>query len=114
MKTGLGELARFVDEDPELAAGLIAEVHVAGGTALVVRSEVVERLSRAVDRARREIPDAPPPVTSRFIVGAIESTVIRTVLDRGSLTAELPALLYMAIFYYFGPEAACREVEDLP
>jgi AcrR family transcriptional regulator len=116
MKAGLGELARFADEDPELAAGLIAEVHVAGGAALVVRSEAVERLSRAIDRARREVPNArqsPPPITSRFIVAAIESTVIRTVLERGSLTVELPELLYLVIFYYFGPEAARREVEDL-
>jgi hypothetical protein len=76
----------------------------------------VERLSRAVDRARREIPDAgqsPPPITSQFIVTAIESTLIRTLLDRRPVTAELPAFLYLAIFYYFGPEAARREVEDL-
>ena len=40
-------------------------------------SVLMERLSRAIDGARREIPSrqAPPPVTATFMVGAIETLV---------------------------------------
>jgi AcrR family transcriptional regulator len=116
MREALVELARFTAEDADLAAGLIAEVHGAGGAALVKRNEVLERLSRAVDGARRDTKGSrhsPPPVTSRFIVEAIESTVIRTLLERDRLAEEIPGLLYIAVACYFGTTAARREATKL-
>ncbi len=82
LRAALGELARFVGEDPPLARGLLVEVHVAGGPALTKRQEVFERLSRAIDSARRETGSrhSPPPLTAPFMVSAIEATVVRALL----------------------------------
>jgi AcrR family transcriptional regulator len=76
-RAALAELGRFACEDPNLARGLLLEVHVAGATVRDHRFEVLERLSNALDRARRESPSrhSPPPLTAAFIVGGIEAAV---------------------------------------
>ncbi len=107
----LTALARFAEADPALARGVLAEVHVAGGAAIDKRKEVFERLSRAVDRARRETVQSrhsPPPSTAAFILYAIESAVIRSLLyDEGrAFAASLPDLTYLAAAMYFGADAA--------
>jgi AcrR family transcriptional regulator len=114
MRAALGELARFLAQEPALAKGLFAEVHVAGGAALEKRNEVFERLSRAIDRARRETSGSrhsPPPVTSRFILSAIEAAVVRylATADREDFAVQVPGLLYLALAPYLGTEVAARE-----
>lgn len=114
----LNRVATFAESDPHLARGLFAEVHVAGGAALAKRKEVFERLSRAVDSARRETPasrHSPPPITASFILCAVEEAVVRTVL-RGSpaeLSGLLPELVYLAAVPYFGRERALAELEAI-
>jgi AcrR family transcriptional regulator len=109
MRAALIELAAFVAEDRDLAAGVIREVHVAGGDSLEKREQIIERLSRAVDRARLEPEPSrynPPPITSLFVIDAIESTVIRTLSEKRRLEEVLPALLFIAVSSYFGGDAA--------
>jgi AcrR family transcriptional regulator len=79
LRAALAELGRFAREQPELARGLLIEVHVAGGPALERRNEVLERFSHALDSARRETGSrhSPPPLTAPFMVSAIESAVVR-------------------------------------
>jgi AcrR family transcriptional regulator len=107
----LDRLAAFVAAEPDYAGGLVAQVHVAGGAALDKRKEVSERLSRAVDGARRETHPSrhsPPPIAGAFIVSAIEQSVIGA-LGRGApeeFTATVPELLHLAVSTYFGPDAA--------
>jgi AcrR family transcriptional regulator len=107
----LAELGRFIAAEPDLAKGLLAEVHVAGGAAGVKRKEVFERLSRAIDRARRETSasrHSPPPITAAFILCAIEAAVMRTFLleEPEGFAADVPALNYIAVRYYFGEAEA--------
>ena len=66
LRAALAELLEFCANQPEIAKALFVEVHAAGERALAQRRDLMERLSRALDRARREIPSrqAPPPVTS--------------------------------------------------
>jgi AcrR family transcriptional regulator len=106
LRAALAELGRFVREQPELARGLLIEVHVAGGPALERRKEVLERLSRAVDSARRETESrhSPPPLTARFMVSAIESAVVRA-LARGEperFERAIPELEQLVSSPYFG------------
>jgi AcrR family transcriptional regulator len=81
----LAELESLVLEQPLFARGLLVEVNVAGEPALTKKRELWERLSRALDRARRETTGSrhsPPPLTAPFMVGAIETAVGSVLLDR--------------------------------
>lgn len=115
LRTALDHLARFVSEKPLLATGLLAEVHVAGEPALAKRKEVFERLTRAVDSARRENGSrhSPPPIAAEFIVRAFEESVV-SALARGipeEFPLAVPDLTYLAVSVYFGEEAAGEELE---
>jgi AcrR family transcriptional regulator len=109
LRAALEELAEFVSERPYDATGLLVESHVAGGPAGVKRAEVVERLTRAVDGARRETSasrHSPPPITASFIVSAIEESVV-SALARGApedFAAAVPALTWLAVRFYFEGE----------
>ena len=107
----LRALARFLAHDPALARGVLIEVHVAGGEALARREELCERLSRAVDSARRETLSrhSPPPETAAFMIGAVEAAVCSALVKEAPerFGAEVaPELAWMISCAYFGEEAA--------
>jgi AcrR family transcriptional regulator len=109
LRAALEQLAGFVAREPNYADGLLAQVHVAGGAALDKRKEVSERLSRAVDSARRETHPSrhsPPPIAAEFIVSAIEQSVI-SAIGRGvpeEFATTVPELVDLGVSTYFGPE----------
>jgi AcrR family transcriptional regulator len=109
LRAALGQLAGFITREPDYADGLLAQVHVAGGAALDKREEVSERLSRALDSARRETHPSrhsPPPIAGAFIVSAIEQSVISAV-GRGvpeEFATTVPELVDLGVSTYFGPE----------
>jgi hypothetical protein len=78
----------------------------------------MERLSRALDSARREISSrqAPPPVTATFIVGAIDTLVCAKLMDGEAERAPemLPGLLHFVVMQYFGEAAAWEEMSAAP
>jgi AcrR family transcriptional regulator len=102
LEAALEELGRFATERPDLARGLLLEVHVAGGPALLRRKEVFERLSRAIDSARRETMSrhSPPPLTAMFIVQVIDAAMADSLLC--GTPAEFPAaeLVELIAVYY--------------
>lgn len=106
LREALGALASFATEDPLLARGLLVEVHVAGPPALDIHQEVLERLSGALDRARRETTSrhSPPPLTAPFMVSAIESAVVRALVkgEPQQLRNAMPELEYLTSKVYFG------------
>jgi AcrR family transcriptional regulator len=118
MRAGLVALAAFVSTEPEAARGLLAEPGGASAAVAAKREEVVERLSLAVDRGRRER-IAPgheiPAATARFVLGAIESAILKFLSDPGrdGFQEELPDLLYLAVELYLGSDAARSEVKAL-
>ncbi|HEV7483816.1 MAG TPA: TetR/AcrR family transcriptional regulator [Solirubrobacterales bacterium] len=118
LRAGMAELLEFCANQPYLARALIVETHAAGGAALAEHNLLMERLSHAIDRARREIPSrqAPPPITATFMVGAIE-TLVRTKLmsDEPETAPEmLPGLLHFVVMQYFGEDAAWEEMTAAP
>jgi AcrR family transcriptional regulator len=112
LRAALRELSRFASGQPDLARGLLVEVHVAGGPALGKRGEALERLTRAVDSARRESHHSPPPITAAFMVSAIEAAVCQA-LVRGEprrFRAAVPELVHLVVAAYFDEEAAREEL----
>jgi AcrR family transcriptional regulator len=80
----LGVVRKLVEDDPLLARALIVEVHVAGEPAIAKKREVWERLSHALDGARRETTKprhSPPPLTAAFMLSAIESAMCQFLLN---------------------------------
>jgi len=111
LTASLAALARLLAERPAWAAAVLAEVRVAGGAAGARRKEVFERLSRAIDTARRETRShhSPPPTTAPFILAGIESAAIRSLRGLGpDFATAVPDLVYVAAVPYLGAEAAAR------
>ncbi len=111
LAAALDVLDRLTVTEPLLAKGLLAEVHVAGGAAGEKRKEVFERLSRAIDIARRETSvsrHSPPPITAAFILSAIEAAVVETFVleDAEDFAVTIPDLIYLAVSFYFGEDEA--------
>ena len=110
LRAALGELAAFVAERPAIARSLLIEVHVAGGGALARRMELAERLGAAIDSARREAGagEGPPPLTARFMMGAVDSAASRALArgEAGSFAAVVPELAQMIVGAYFGYDRA--------
>jgi AcrR family transcriptional regulator len=99
LHAALLEVGRLLEDDPMLARGLLIEVYAAGGPALEKREEVFERLTRAIDGARRETESrhSPPPVTATFMLGAIHATATNS-LEKGKpgdFAAAVPELVEM-------------------
>jgi AcrR family transcriptional regulator len=118
MRGALSYLTRFVGAEPAVAASLLARPGGAGDMVAAKREEVFGRLSRAIDRARRETIASRhpvPPITPRFILSAIQSAALRFLADPDgrSFEEQLPGLLYLAVNYYLGTEAARAEVRAL-
>jgi AcrR family transcriptional regulator len=111
---GLAELACFAAADPSLARGLVVEAHVAGGPALKRRTEVCERFARAIDAGRGDaVPShSPPPITARFMVGAIESSLTDALVagEPQAFSAAVPELAHMVVATYLGEDAAGEEL----
>ncbi len=118
LRAALAELLEFCANQPALARALIVEAHAAGGAALAEHDLLMERLSHAIDFARREIPSrqAPPPVTATFMVGAIETLVRAKLMSDEPETAPemLPGLLHFVVMQFYGEDAAWEELTSAP
>jgi AcrR family transcriptional regulator len=118
LRASLAELLEFCANQPATAKALLVEVHAAGERSLAQRRDLMERLSRALDSARREIPSrqAPPPITSDFIVGAIDTLLAAKLLDGDAERAPemLPGLLHFVVMQYLGESAAWEEMTAAP
>lgn len=118
VRAALAELLEFCANRPALAKALLVEVHAAGEQSLAHRRDLMERLSHALDSARREIPSrqAPPPIASDFIVGAIDTLLAAKLLDGDAEHAPemLPGLLHFVVMQYLGESAAWEELTAAP
>lgn len=109
LERALRVLQELVEENPSLARALLVEVHVAGEPAIAKKREVWERLSHALDGARRETGEprhSPPPLTAVFMLSAIECAVCDFLLrGRGDDFGQtLGALRALIVETYFGSE----------
>jgi AcrR family transcriptional regulator len=106
LRTALG----FAAEHPARALGLMIMGQVAEGDTAAVQQELFERLTHALDGARR-LPGSrhsAPPLTATMLIGAVEN-LVRGMLVSGA-AAQAPELLgdltYLIVQSYFGEEEA--------
>lgn len=105
---GLRTILNFVAEEPVKAQELLALGRNPGEGA--VQLQMVERLTRALDGARR-LPGSrhsAPPLTAALMIGAVEN-LVRGLLAAGE-SDRAPSLLgdltYLIVLSYFGEDAA--------
>jgi AcrR family transcriptional regulator len=111
LETSLRRLAAFLQREPLLARGVLVESRIAGGEALELHFDLLERLSRAVDSARRENRSrhSQPPITSaKFVTAAIEESAVGSLLlgEPERFAASIPDLVRIAALIYFGDGTA--------
>jgi AcrR family transcriptional regulator len=118
LRAAMAELLEFCANQPVLAKALFVESHAAGPRAQARRNDLMERLSRALDSARREISSrqAPPPIAASFIVGAIDTLVCAKLMAGEAEQAPemLPGLLHFVVMEYCGEQAAWEEMSAAP
>ena len=118
VRAALAELLELCAAQPATARGLIVEVHAAGGPALARRRELLERLARALDSGRDELParHAPLAIAPDFIVGAVDTLLAAKLLDGDAARAPemLPGLLHFVVMQYLGETAAWEELTAAP
>ena len=115
-RAALSRLLRTVAEQPLLAKALLIEVRAARGQAWAKHQQLIERFSRAVDRARQE-PGAKPTttaLTAQFVVGAVEEAIATEIGAGRTATVErlLPDLAHLAVLNYFGEDEAWLELRS--
>jgi AcrR family transcriptional regulator len=108
LRKGLDELESLVLEQPVLARGLLIEARIANGSARTKKREVCERLSRALDEARRETTGSrhsPPPLTAPFMLSAFEAAVENFLVrhkGHGDFAQVVRSLENLTVEAYFG------------
>lgn len=107
---GLRTALDFAAEQPARAHALMILGRVAGGGVAAEQQRVFERLTRALDGARR-LPGSrhsAPPLTATMMIGAVEN-LVRGLLVSGEADrapAMLGDLTYLIVQSYLGDEAA--------
>ncbi len=103
LEAALKELGRWAWQQPELAKGLLIEAHAAGERVRQNRKEVFERLSHALDSARRETKSrhSPPPLTARLMIHVID-TALANALSKGKPEESWPGEIADLVAIYYG------------
>lgn len=118
LRATVAELLEFCANQPQIARALFVEASAAGGDAMAQHEVLMERLSHAIDGARRENSSrqAPPPVTAAFMVGAIETLVRSKLMSDEPETAPelLPGILHFVVMQFYGEDAAWEELTAAP
>lgn len=117
MRASIQWLVHYATEQPSEAQGAIAQAPLAGLRVQAARRNLLERLSHAIDNARRETDlsrHSPPPATAPFIVGGLVWSVECTLRNSvGMLQERAGDLVFFAVMPYFGEEIAWAERKAL-
>jgi AcrR family transcriptional regulator len=118
LRAALHRLAAETRERPTILRALLLDVYIAGEPAMSVRNKLFERLSRAIDSARRESgsSQAPPPLAAAFMVSAIEAAVASALVsgEPGLFAEAVPELAHLVVAAFLGDEAAQVELAQPP
>lgn len=115
IRASLTELLRLFDEQSRMARLLVVESLGAGPRALARRTEVLDVLTAAVDRGRREGAGSPEltVLNAEGVVGAVLSLIHRRLCERGEqpLSGLLNPLMSIVVLPYLGAAQARRELD---
>lgn len=114
IRVGMGEMLRFVDEDPASARLCVVEALAAGPRILERRMEVLERVRGAVERGRfeRNGRREPPRVTTEGVIGGVFAVIHTRLLERSTqpYIELLGQLMSIVVLPYLGSTVAGREL----
>jgi hypothetical protein len=107
MIAGLTALSMKIASEPDLARGLLAEVHLAGGAVLRTRERFVQQFEELLN-GLQGASDTPPPVTATFVLGMIEAVATRSLReeDPSVFAKAIPDLMFIAVTLYSGRDTA--------
>jgi chromosome segregation and condensation protein ScpB/AcrR family transcriptional regulator len=112
VRAGLLALLEFLDEEPALAFSLV--VHSAQGEPAISerRSEVLDRLARALDDERAPARGYPPPLTAQAVVNGVLGVLHAQLSkpDPGALVELSGSLMSFIVLPFLGVRAARREL----
>jgi AcrR family transcriptional regulator len=115
IRAGLAALLSFIDDEPVIGRLLIVDSFGSGPATDARRGEIVEVLTRAVDKARAEVKASikPAPLTAEGIVGGVLTVIHSRITENGkAVLSELTGpLMSMIVLPYLGPAAARKELE---
>ncbi|HTT94653.1 MAG TPA: helix-turn-helix domain-containing protein [Solirubrobacterales bacterium] len=104
LRAVLERFGGFIDAEPDLAGGLVAQILAAGPDAIAVHDRLTGRLVAALARADEEAPEvAVPPHAADFLLAAIESTAVGALGRRepDEFRDQIPALTWLADAIFF-------------
>jgi AcrR family transcriptional regulator len=112
LRSALGGLLSYLDQQPEVGRALLVEVHAAGAAAVEKRTEAMERAAEMIDLARAESENAAPAISAEAVVAGILAVLHTRLAARRteSFAPLLPELMYLAVLPYFGADAAATEM----
>lgn len=114
LRAGIGELLRFIAEEPEAARTVIVEARASSPAGLRRRDQLLDRFAACIDDlVREELEETPSAIAAAGVVGGIESVLYARLQKEevDALEALLPSLMYFAVLAYAGQEAASEELE---
>jgi hypothetical protein len=118
LRAAAAETFRLVESHPEEARFMVVDSLAAGAVGRGCRQALTERLTAALDTARRQIadPDAIPEATAGWILGIFFDRIYRHLVNEAGpdLASQLPELMFLAVSSYFGTEAGLEELGMQP
>jgi AcrR family transcriptional regulator len=114
LRSGIGELARFVAGEPEAARLLIVEARASSSAGLRRRDALLESFASCVDGLiRDELAEPPSAIAAAGVVGGVESVLYARLQtgETGDLESLVPSLMYFAVLAYAGPKTAADELD---
>jgi len=113
LRSGIGELMRFVAEEPEAARAVIVEARASSPAGLQRRDALLDGFASCIDGLiREEVAEPPSAIAAAGVVGGVESVIYAELQggNTGDLESLVPSLMYFAVLAYAGPEAAAGEL----
>jgi len=117
VRAGLGAFLSFLDEEPSVGRMLVVESLSAGKPTLARRAELIDSLTRIVDRGRAlSKSEALSPLTAEGVVGGALAVIQSRLLEgpREPLAELTGPLMSMIVLPYLGAAAARRELARAP
>ncbi|HXS47789.1 MAG TPA: TetR/AcrR family transcriptional regulator [Solirubrobacterales bacterium] len=115
LRSGIGELLRFIADEPEAARIVIVEARASSPAGLRRRDELLDHFAGCIDAlVREDLDEVPSAIAAAGVVGGIESVLYARLQkeETDDLDALLPSLMYFAVLAYAGQEAAGEELDD--
>lgn len=111
VRFALGQLVRFITDEPDAALTLIVDARAACPAALARRDELLDHFAACLDtqvRTEASADASPSAITAAGIVGGIDALLYSRLNEGGTddLESLLPSLMYFTVLPYEGHEAA--------